>query len=132
MWKYEKPTSRTNITRFEKSYQIIFPDSFISLCLMHNGGKPEKRFCYSYHDDKKIERIIRKFLSFNEEDRENIWSYSFNHLSDGHSEIPFAIDVFGNLFCFDKNFKIVFYNHESDNYESVADSFDEFMNSLYD
>lgn len=131
-WKYEKPTTIDKITYFEKCHLWMFPDSFVDLCTKHNGGKPSKIFCYSYINNEKHERAIKRFLSFNEEDKENIWAITFNHLSDGHKEIPFAIDMFGNLFCFDSDFKIVFYNHESDNYEAVSDSFESFMESLYE
>lgn len=46
--------------------------------------------------------------------------------------VPFAIDNYGNLICFDaNNDKIVFVNHEDMSVEIIADNFNDFMNGLY-
>ena len=48
----------------------------------------------------------------------------------GLKMIPFALDPAGNFFCVE-NGKIVFYNHETDDTETICDTFKEFLNKLY-
>ena len=47
--------------------------------------------------------------------------------------VPFALLEFGDSLCFDKNDNsIVYYDHETDTIEKVADNWDEFKDTLYE
>ena len=65
-------------------------------------------------------------------DKENIWDvakWSGSEISEQY--LPFAMDNFGNLICFQKdNATIVFINMENKSIEDVANSFAEFMKKL--
>lgn len=131
-WKYVKTLSSVdNINEFECLVKYAFPDDFRNCVLNNNGGRPGKR---SFDTDRNKERVLKSFLSFNKEDRETVWKiqdWNKEELSDRY--IPFAIDNFGNLICFDaENDKVVFLELEHVAIEQVADNFTEFMSKLYE
>jgi len=117
------------IEDFEHAVTYEFPNSFKECVLNNNGGRPS----ISTFDTNKTEgRAIKLLLSFNKEDEENIWSMNEWDKSEPNNLLAFAIDNFGNLICFDVNDdNIVFWNHENNETELVAKSFDEFLGKLY-
>lgn len=131
-WKYVKPLRSPGLIEdFETAMVYTFPDSFKACVKAHNGGRPSLE---AFNTDQAKERAVKSLLSFNREDKDNIWKMSKWVKADlGKAYIPFAIDNFGNLICFDGgNDRIVFWNHETGRIESVARSFDEFLAALYD
>lgn len=124
-WEYVKPLKFGSIEEFETLIQYTFSDSFKSCIKLYNGGRPE---CATFNTDKKIGRELKSFLSFNREDKETVWKAIAWDCCKGY--IPFAIDHFGNLICFDRSGQIVFINHETLEIEAVASSFDEFIQRL--
>lgn len=131
-WKYIKQLKSVDlIDKFEALTKYSFCDSFRRCVIEHNGGRPSKR---AFDTDKTKERELKSFLSFNKEDRETVWKifdWNKEELSDKY--IPFGIDNFGNLICFDaSNDHIVFVNHEDMSVEIIANHFDGFMNALYE
>lgn len=131
-WKYVKPLSSVeNINEFECLVRYSFPKDFKIYVEEKNGGRPNKKaFDTNIHKGHEL----KSFLSFNKEDKETVWKI-FNgnkeELSDRY--IPFAIDNFGNLICFNvDNDNIVFINHEDKNVEIAAENFTEFINGLYE
>lgn len=130
-WKYVKPLkSIKNIDDFECLVKYVFPEEFRKCVIENNGGRPE--LC-CFNTDKVKERALKSFLSFNKNDRETVWKlyeWSKDELADKY--VPFAIDNFGNLICFNvDNDHIVFINHESLSIEFINSTFEEFVNSLY-
>lgn len=130
-WKYVKPLkSIKNIDDFECLVKYVFPEEFRKCVIENNGGHPE--LC-CFNTDKAKERALKSFLSFNKNDRETVWNlyeWSKDELADKY--VPFAIDNFGNLICFNvDNDHIVFINHESLSIEFINSTFAEFVNSLY-
>lgn len=130
-WKYVKPLeSIKNIDDFECIVKYAFPEEFRKCIINNNGGRPELR---CFNTDKMDERAIKSFLSFNKGDKETVWKiyeWSKNELADKF--VPFAIDNFGNLICFNAdNDHIVFLDHENSLVENINDTFAEFINSLY-
>lgn len=134
-WDFVKPIKSADlIGEFEKLSGYRFCDSFRKCVLENNEGTPVK---YVFDTKETKERVFNYLLSFNREDEVNIWSYldfwdePAKHLAERY--IVFACDPFGNDICFDKtNDKVVFIDHETLTVEEVADSFDEFINSLYE
>ena len=130
-WKYVKPLeSIKNIDDYECMVRYSFPDEFRECVITNNGGRPEYR-CFD--TDKAKERALKSFLSFNRNDKETVWKlYEWKKEQLGDKYVPFAIDNFGNLICFDaNNDHIVFLNHEKSSVENIADSFSSFFDSLY-
>lgn len=131
-WKYvKKLMSADLIADFESTAGYCFCDAFRNCVLLNNGGRPSKR-CFD--TDKAKGREIKSLLSFNKEDRETVWKiFEWSKTELANQFIPFAIDNFGNLICFDNiNSKVVFLNHEDQSTECIADNFETFINELYD
>ena len=130
VWKYVKQlSSEKNIESFERLSSFTFPESFKDCIRQHNGGRPKY---YVFDTNRKAGRALKTFLSFNQEDKENIRSvYECCKIELQNKYIPFAIDNFGNLICFNYSNQIIFVNHETFNEEFVASSFDDFLNFLY-
>lgn len=130
-WKCIKPLeSIKNIDDYECMVRYSLPDDFRECVITNNGGRPEYR-CFD--TDKAKERVLKSFLSFNRNDKETVWKlYEWKKEQFENKYVPFAIDNFGNLICFDAdNDHIVFLNHENSSVENVADSFSSFFDSLY-
>ena len=130
-WKYVKPLkSEDLISEFEKAHNIEFPESFIELVRINNGGRPEKDI---FDTDAAKERTIKSFLSFNKEDRETVWKiadWNEDVLKDAY--VAFGIDNFGDLICFKKSdLSVIFLDTESVNEEMIADDFSAFIDKLY-
>ncbi len=129
-WKYVKPLSSEKLLKaFETAQDFKFPVEYQSCVIQHNGGRPEKK---AFFNSTGNERVVKSFLSFNPDDKENIWDvakWSGSEISEQY--LPFAMDNFGNLICFQKdNATIVFINMENKSIEDVANSFAEFMKKL--
>lgn len=130
-WKYVKPLkSQDLIDDYECMVKYVFGNSFRNCVLEHNGGRPSRR---TFDTEVKKERELKSFLSFNREDKETVWKiFEWNQDELGSRYVPFAIDHFGNLICFDANDdKIVFIHLEDISVEMIADTFDEFLDALY-
>ncbi len=128
-FKYIKPLDNKNlISEFENEAEHKFSNNFVVFVMKNNGSRPSNSVFYS---NQNQERVMKSFLSFNKQDRETIWKmWNASNNDFKVKMIPFAIDHFGNLICFDKNNAVVFYDHETETIEFVANDFDEFMNSL--
>ncbi len=131
-WKYVKTLkSEDLIYEFERLVKYSFSDSFRKCIIENNGGRPSKK---AFDTDKAKERELKSFLSFNKEDRETVWKiFEWNKDELTNKYVPFAIDNFGNIICFEVNTnKVVFINHENMSIEVIADDFEEFINKLYE
>lgn len=131
-WKYVKTLKRyKNIDDFEMLVNYKFPDVFRECVVKYNGGRPDKR---GFDTNKQKKRELKSFLSFNQEDRETVWKiFDWNKVNLFGKYVPFAIDNFGNLICFDVNDShIIFWNHENNSVEYVAKSFNVFLEQLFE
>lgn len=131
-WKYIKKLKSINlINEYENLTKYTFCDSFRKCVIDNNGGRPCKKI---FNTDKFKERELKSFLSFNKEDKETVWKiFEWNKEELNNKYVPFGIDNFGNLICFDIiNDKIIFINHEDISIEIIANSFDDFINGLYE
>lgn len=130
-WKYVKELKSVDlIDDYECLVNYVFCYSFRKCVTAHNGGRPSKRI---FDTDKAKKRELKSFLSFNKEDKETVWKiFEWNKEELTDKYVPFAIDNFGNLICFDAhNDKIVFVNHEDMSVETISNTFPDFMNMLY-
>ena len=120
--------SENFIQEYENKAQVKLPQDFCEFIKLNNGGRPERELYDTY---RMKERGIKKFLSFNKDDKESVWmALSLDNNFVGHYA-PFAIDNYGNWLVFSKKGKVVFYNHEDETIELVANSFSEFLQKLY-
>ena len=131
-WKYvKKLSSQSLIDRYETAYHFRFPETYRKCISVNNGGRPDKRRFITQNNN---EYVLKSFLSFNMEDQETIWKitdWNKEELTDQY--IPFAIDNFGNLICFQKsNSAIVFIQLEDISLEFISETFDKFIISLYE
>lgn len=126
--KLEAPTL---INEFEELVKYKYSESFKNFVLKNNGGRPARR---TFDTNKKKERELKSFLSFNKKDRETVWKiFEWNQHDLNKKLAPFAIDNFGNLICFKiESDEVVFLNHDNLDLEKIAHSFDEFLEMLYE
>ena len=138
-WLFEVEIQNANIfDELEIRTNYKYPDDFKSVALKFNGATPK---CNTFDTKETEGRVFNYLISLNknkEEMEEIIWDYfgdSASWVFDGLDwrYIPFADDPFGDLICFDRtNDHIVFWNHETNEVEEAADSFIEFVDSLYE
>lgn len=130
-WKYAKALNSVDlINDFEKLVGYKFPKEFRDLVFQFNGGRPERK---RFDTNVSIGRELKSFLSFNTGDRETVWKIKdWNKDELSNKYLAFAIDNFGNLICFDKNNNnVVLLNHEDLSVEHIANTFSEFIETLY-
>lgn len=131
-WKYVKRLEDESlIDQFAKMVCCSFSPEFLKCVKEHNGGRPSKR-CFD--TDRGKGRVLKSFLSFNRQDKENVWDMLEWEKEDlGENLLPFAIDPAGNLICLKKtDGAVVFLNHETGGTELAAASFAEFLGKLYE
>ncbi len=129
----------------EQSWGFYLPNDYRYFILEHNGGRPEPRY-YNFKE-QLVGSDVHTFFGIYKDPNYNLLC----KLRDMGSRIPcdcfpVACDSCGNLICIvikgsDRG-KIYFWDHELeaadgeepsyDNLTLIADSFDEFLNSLHD
>jgi len=127
-WQYVNTLQSAGlIEEYEKTTDYIFDTAFKKCVMENNGGRPTKKV---FDTEQTKKRELKSFLSFNHTDKETVWKileWNREELTDKY--VPFAIDGFGNLICFDKKSKkVVFVNHEDLSIEIIANNFEEFLN----
>ena len=125
-WKYIKPTSLEKIQAVEKEYGISLPQDLINILLECNNGRPEK----SLFKVAGIERVFKKILSYNREDKENVYLFIDLIKKEDSALFPIAIDPAGNFICL-YNGTIAFWEHESGNKRYICDTISELIEQLY-
>jgi len=79
------------------------------------------------------EKIINTLLSMDTDSKSFILNYQNIDSQYKGRIVPFALLEFGDSLCFDKNDNsIVYYEHETDSIEKVADKWEEFEGILYE
>lgn len=126
-YKYIKPLKEQEIIRkfFDKNHAVL-PEYFEKYFEKYNGSRPSLNLFILENGEEKV---LNTFLSFNEEDKENVFKAKRRVTEDNNEIIPFANDPAGNYFCLKKE-KVVFYSHESGEIYPAADSFENFINKL--
>lgn len=129
-WTHVSPLKDSSvISKIEKQYNYSLPSDFKSCVMQNNGGtpshyiltRPENRYVFS------------GLISFNKGDPDNIYDFIKIFKIDNGKNLklfPFGLDPFGNFYCFDRNNKVVYYDHESDQSKVLANSFKDFITFL--
>lgn len=126
-WKYVK-TLRDNsvFENIEKIYNVEIPTYLKDLITKYNGGRPEKTL---FDTQKSKERVLQGLISFNKEDKANIFIYE-ELLKKGY--IPFAVTEFGDVVCINnKNKSVELYLHENETIENICDNIKNFFKILF-
>jgi len=127
------------IDEFEEKMFHSFSKDFKDVFIKSNGGEPAVNsfFTYDLRADKttgralKKNRVIKRLLSFNKDDTENIWDAT-KMLEEKHGAfIPFATDCNGNYIVLNASNSVLFYDSNRDDFEFVAYSFSDFLSGLY-
>ncbi|WP_424407024.1 SMI1/KNR4 family protein [Pasteurella sp. PK-2025] len=126
-WKYVKALKDNNaITKLENEVKQILPEDLKQTIKEFNNGRPS----FKQFDTPSIKGCeFKKLLSLNAEDTENIFGF-LKIDTNIHELLPIASTPSGDLVCLHEN-KIVYWYHETDSVEYLANSFSEFLNSLY-
>lgn len=125
--KYIKTlTNENSIEDFAITNGITFSKEFVLFFKTNNGGRPDTN---EVSLEKGSEKVVNSFLSFNEEDKENVYKAKKRVEEDDQTLVPFANDPSGNYFCL-KNGEVVFYSHEDGETFKVADTFEMFLEKL--
>lgn len=126
-WKYvNNLKNNKSITEIEEKYNIKIPNYLKELIIQYNGGRPSDN---TFDTENNKERVFKCLLSYNKDDRENIYIYDdlfrINY-------IPFANTPSGDVICLNvKNQKIELYLHETDKFEFISDNIKRFIEELY-
>lgn len=126
-WKYIKATNTECIEKVEKEFFVNLPRDLKDIILKFNNGRPENS---TFDTDKSTGRQFKKLLSFNREDRENVYSFVDIVRQFDNELFPIADDPSGNFICL-KNSEIVFLNIESGETEFIANSITDLISKLY-
>ena len=130
-WNFVEPLKSANlIDEFESLVGYEFPGDFKEFVMQYNGGRPEHK---AYDTDTTEGRVFNKLLSFNKDDISTVWKTNGNIEGLPDKYVVFATDPFGNLICFDKdNDNVIFWNHEDESVEHIANTFTELLDKLYE
>ena len=128
-WKFIKRLEDVNeIKEFEIKKGCKLPRDLRLCIIANNGGRPERKV---FDTDVSKGRMMKKLLSLNYDDVENIWD-AYNVMQQEDKKlVPFASDPGGNFICFNKDSgEIYLWLHETNTAEYVAGSFKDFLDKL--
>lgn len=126
-WKYiSKLTDEKVFENIEEKYNLQIPEEIIKLIKTANGGSPDKERILI----GKTERVFGGLLSFNEGDPDNV--YTALDSIEYKNFLPFAVDPFGNYFCYHvKKHEVYFWAHEENRMKGSGYNLKEFLENLY-
>lgn len=127
-WRFKIDLKMADLNKISEIIGIEIPIDLKEFIIKFNAASPEKD-CINVNG---IERIVDAVLSFNLEESEATTFLSVFKSMDNKQWIPFAIDPFGNYFCYSlvKN-NISFWEHEENRMIETTHSLDEFVEMLY-
>ncbi len=130
-WLYgDKLESVELIKEFEEQINYKFSKDFKNFILENNGACP---FPNTFDGKVSKENVFDHLMSFNKDDKGNIWNANFKSDYKSDKYIIFGICSFGDFLCFDrKTNNVIYLEHETMKTEEIASTFTKFINSLYD
>ncbi len=128
-WKYKiELRNKAVFKEIEEERNISFPKDLKDFVIEANAATPDKYKVMVGSD----ERVLGAVLSFNRDDEDVDTAFTAFEAINDVKLIPFAIDSFGNYFCYETDSKkIVFWNHENDKVTSSECDLKTFIDSLY-
>ena len=132
------------ILELEKKLKMKFPEKFVQIVEKYNGENINGKELYKTKSGK--ERAFSGFLDFNEGAEYEGFLKEFNDLVKFYKPsfpkkgvYPFSRTGGGDYLCLDyrknkENPKVVYFTHDTfygEEYETIAESFDEWFESLY-
>ena len=117
------------INYIEKSINYTFPNDYKEYIL---NLKPLKIKNNLFKTKNGYEKVLRYLNSFEADSKTYILEAQQFDSKYKLELVPFGLLEFGDLICFDRRTNdIVIYNHELDEIEIKANSFNEFLKMLY-
>lgn len=118
------------LKELERDLNISFPEKYIGLSSNFDSGVPNKMLFIAGNK----ERVFQRLISIRQDKHPNIKdARKWVDLSE--TLIPFALDPFGSLLCFDysagKDPAVVFHETETEHIFEVCRNFNEFLEVLY-
>ncbi len=138
------PLERERIQELEKKLKIKFPEKFVQEVEKYNGESVNGKELYKTKSGE--ERGFTGFLNYNNDAKYDEFLKTYNDLvkyckpSFPKKEVyPFSPTAGGDYLCLDyrqnkENPKVVYFTHDTfygEEYETIAESFDEWFSSLY-
>jgi len=118
------------ISAVEKEINYEFPNEYKEYLLKTSSLKPEKNVLRLENGNEKV---LRCLLSMDPNSTNYILKFQKFDSELESKLVPFALLEFGDILCFERETnKIVYYNHELDSTEIIADNWNNFINELYD
>lgn len=134
-WEFVQPLKSVDlIDEFEQKVKFKFPESFRNLVISSNAGYPNK---YVFDTDVSEEEVFDSLLSFNHEDKCNVFDFYDGSSDDfeelGKTYVQFACGGFGDPIAFDpETGHVICVDHETLEIKLIAETFDEFLGKLRD
>jgi hypothetical protein len=112
----------------------VLPSDFIECLLDNNAGYPKPNV---FETKQGIQHISNNLLPLDESEDENIFKIHqfISEETEREDIFPFARDSFGNYICFNLGEApalVVFWRHETNDFEDVAKSFSDLLNMLHE
>lgn len=128
-WKYKiELRDKDTFKRLSEEYNLIIPADLKEFVRKNNAAVPVAN-CVLVNG---IERVYAETLSFNYKEEDATTVYSIIKIINNQNYIPFALDPFGNVFCYSvKTSTISFFDHEEKNIYETKMSLKVFVESLY-
>ncbi len=138
------PLEVGRILELEKKIKIKFPEKFVQIIEKYNGENINGKELYKTKSGKELG--FGGFLNFNEGAEYDEFLKTFNDLVKYYMPsfpkkgvYPFSRTGGGDYLCLDyrknkKEPKVVYFTHDTfygEEYETIAESFDEWFESLY-
>lgn len=129
VWHYGESITDEEYEQLQSNLKVVLPDDFYQVVKEHNKGRPAPNVFKSSAGELVVDRLLDVKTSGSE----SIWA--FRDIPKGSTRlVPFALDPFGNLFCFSvengKAGAVWFYNQESSKSVHLADTFQEVLAGL--
>jgi hypothetical protein len=139
------PLKESVLVLYEKKWGYKLPEPYRDFLLSHNGGYPEPD-AFNFKN-KDTGSSVDRFLGIDIGEYDNLIEYLENYKNRIPNDLfPIAHDPGGNLICIcisgDNYGKIFFWDHDIEadegelpdysNITLISDSFEEFMNNLYE
>lgn len=130
------------IREYEEKIGVPLPDDYRQFLIENNGGYPEPD-SFNYKEKEGVgSSTVQGFLGFNLSDGNNVYDFLEHWTID--NMVPIAFDSCGNLIVMnlaEKEGYVFFWDHEEEDeinlahinndIQLIANSFTEFINSLY-